>query len=75
MNHSIATADRGTHLKIVVVALVGAIMVVCVGITARLAQTDTAVAGAQPAQNVVKVGVVKATKPVTVSSTSTTAVQ
>ena len=36
MNNSfIATADRVTHLKIVAVSLVAAIMVVAVGITAR----------------------------------------
>jgi hypothetical protein len=34
-NSSIATADRVTHLKIVAVSLVAAIMVVAVGITAR----------------------------------------
>ncbi|MEA2935801.1 MAG: hypothetical protein QOD74_2447, partial [Variibacter sp.] len=39
MNHSIVTADRSTQLKIVVVALVGAIMVVSVGIAARLNAT------------------------------------
>jgi hypothetical protein len=35
MNHSIYGADRLTHLKIVVVALVGAILVAGVGIAAR----------------------------------------
>jgi hypothetical protein len=35
MNHSIYGADRLTHLKIVVVALIGAIMVAGVGIAAR----------------------------------------
>ena len=34
-NSSIATADRLTHLKIVAVSLVAAIVVVIVGITAR----------------------------------------
>jgi hypothetical protein len=41
MNYSLATADRITHLKIVIVALVAAIVVVAVGITARVATTDT----------------------------------
>jgi|HubBroStandDraft_6_1064221.scaffolds.fasta_scaffold173890_2 hypothetical protein len=41
MNHSLATADRTTHLKIVVVALVAAIVVVAVGITARVTAADT----------------------------------
>jgi len=40
MNHSIYGADRLTHLKIVVVALIGATVVAGVGIAAR----DTATA-------------------------------
>ena len=39
MNHSLVTADRTTHLKIVAVSLVAAIAVILVGITARV--TDT----------------------------------
>ena len=74
MNHSIATADRNTHLKIVVLALIGAITVVCVGITARLAGSDGGVATARTEQ-AVKVGVVKATKPVAVSSATGTTVR
>jgi len=35
MNHSIYSADRATHLKIVVVALVAGIAVVGLGISAR----------------------------------------
>ena len=35
MNHSIHSADRGTHLKIVVVALVAGIVVAVLGILAR----------------------------------------
>jgi hypothetical protein len=35
MNHSIHSADRGTHLKIVVVALVAGIAVAAFGIAAR----------------------------------------
>jgi hypothetical protein len=35
MNHSIHSADRATHLKIVVVALVAGIAVVAFGISAR----------------------------------------
>jgi hypothetical protein len=33
MNHSLVTADRTTHLKIVAVSLVAAIAVILVGIT------------------------------------------
>jgi len=39
MNHSIATADRNTHLKIVALALVAAIAVVVVGFSARVDNT------------------------------------
>jgi hypothetical protein len=35
MNHSIHSADRATHLKIVVVALVAGITVAAFGISAR----------------------------------------
>ena len=35
MNHSIHSADRSTHLKIVVVALVAGIAVTALGISAR----------------------------------------
>ncbi len=41
MNFSLATADRTTHLKIVVVALVASLTVMIVGIAAR-PQADTA---------------------------------
>ena len=69
MNHSILTADRGTHLKIVIVALVAAIGVVSIGIAARFSSLDLGtdiVAGRQAGD--VKVGVVKATKSVTWTS-------
>jgi len=45
MNHSIITADRTTHMKIVAVSLVAAIAVILVGVTARI--TDTSVASAK----------------------------
>jgi hypothetical protein len=40
MNHSFYSADRMTHLKIVVVALVAAIGVAGFGISARLSSND-----------------------------------
>lgn len=58
MNHSIITADRNTHVKMVVVALVAAIMVVTVGIAAHLRSTGVELAGVAP-ERTVKVGVVK----------------
>ena len=60
MNHSIHSADRATHLKIVVVALVAGIAVAAFGITAR-----TNVDYSQTAH------VIKAGKPVVVTSSDT----
>ena len=47
MNHSIYGADRLTHLKIVVVALIGATVVAGVGIAARDTATTSGVATAR----------------------------
>ena len=66
MSHSLIGADRTTHLKIVAVALAGAIAVVVVGITARV--TDIQSASAQDL-------VVKAGKPATFTVTRTTAIR
>jgi hypothetical protein len=74
MNHSIATADRSTHLKIVVVALVAAIMVVSAGIAARLSTSDVAIAGVRSEQ-VIKLGVVKAGTPVAYTGVETPAIR
>ena len=65
MNHSIHSADRSTHLKIVVVALVAGIAVTAFGISARTNSSDYS----QTAQ------VVKAGKPVTVTSSSASLVR
>ncbi|MEA2984117.1 MAG: hypothetical protein QOD94_371 [Alphaproteobacteria bacterium] len=46
MNHSIYGADRLTHLKIVVLALIGATLVAGVGIAARDTATTSGVATA-----------------------------
>lgn len=62
MNHSIITADRNTHMKMVVVALIAAIMVVTVGIAAHLSNTGVELAGVMPDK--VKVGVVKPSQTV-----------
>jgi hypothetical protein len=40
MNHSMYSADRGTHLKIVVIGLVCATLVAAVGIFARVSTVD-----------------------------------
>jgi hypothetical protein len=60
-NFSIFTADRGTHVKIVVVSLIASIIVMAVGITAR---TSTDTASVQTSSVVVK-----ATKPVMATTT------
>jgi hypothetical protein len=69
MNHSITTANRNTHVKMVVVALVAAIMVVSVGIAARLSTSGVELAGVDPRPATQQAhGVVRATRPVTWSS-------
>jgi hypothetical protein len=65
MNHSIYSADRSTHLKIVVVALVAGIAVAAFGISARTSSDDYA----QTAR------VMKAGKAVTVTSTNSAVVR
>jgi len=56
MNHSLLSADRLTHLKIVSIALVAAVVIIGVGITARLSDTSGASARNQTGYVVVKAG-------------------
>ena len=65
MNHSIYSADRTTHLKIVVVALVAGIAVAGFGISARSNSDDYA----QTAH------VIKAGKPITITSSDASTVR
>ncbi len=65
MNHSIYSADRTTHLKIVVVALVAGIAVAGLGISAR-SSSDGYMQTAR---------VIKAGQPMAVSSSDATAVR
>jgi hypothetical protein len=67
MNHSIHSADRATHLKIVVVALVAGIAVAAFAIAART-NSDFS----QTAQST---QVVKAGKPVAITSSNTSVVR
>jgi hypothetical protein len=64
MNHSLHSVDRATHLKIVVVALVAGVAVAAFGITARgnVDYSQTA-------------HVIKAGKPVAVTSSDTSMVR
>jgi hypothetical protein len=66
MNHSIYSADRTTHIKIVVVALVAGIAVAGFGISAR---TNSDEGYAQTAR------VMKAGKAVTITSSDTSTVR
>jgi hypothetical protein len=66
MNHSIYSADRATHLKVVVVALIAGIVVAGLGITARATSDDGSVQTAR---------VIKAGKPVTVTSSNASMVR
>jgi len=54
MNESIASADRATHVKIVVVALAAASIVVAVGMNARVAGSGLASRGIHDNGSVVK---------------------
>jgi hypothetical protein len=65
MNHSIYSADRSTHLKIVVVALVAGIAVAGIGISARSTSDEYT----QTAR------VIKAGKPVAITSSNTSTVR
>jgi len=55
MNSSLYTADRTTHLKIVVVGLAAAIMIAVIGISARELNLGTDILAAQ-APTVIKAG-------------------
>ncbi|SHG29037.1 hypothetical protein [Bradyrhizobium erythrophlei] len=66
MNHSIYSADRSTHLKIVVVALVAGIVVVGLSVSARNNSDDGYTQTAR---------VIKAGKPVAVTSSDTSLVR
>jgi hypothetical protein len=72
MNHSLHSADRVTHLKIVVVALVGAIMVAGVGISARVSTQDS---GDSVRRVEASVPLIKAGEPITVSSSGAYAIR
>jgi hypothetical protein len=71
MNYSLATADRTTHLKVVIVALIAAILVVAGGIAARVTSMDAEVARVRT-QGVV---VVKAGTPIAYTRTETPSVR
>jgi hypothetical protein len=55
MNHSLLSADRNTHVKMVSLALIAAIAVVAIGIAARIAE-DTSAARIEIGTPVLKAG-------------------
>ena len=63
MNHSLVTADRTTHMKIVAVSLIAAIAVILVGVTARISDTGNTSAKVETQGPVVKAG-----KPATITA-------
>ena len=65
MNHSIYSADRTTHLKIVVVALVAGILVAGFGISTRTTTSD----------DVQTARVMKTGKPVAVTSSGASVIR
>jgi hypothetical protein len=69
-NSTIFTADRTTHVKIVVISLLASIAVLMVGIAARNTTTADITARTQVAGPAVKAG-----KPVAISYSDTTAVR
>ena len=64
-NHSLHSADRSTHLKIVIVALIAGVTVATFGIAARFGTSDTA----QTAR------VIKAGAPTAFTDSNTTAIR
>jgi hypothetical protein len=66
MNHSIYSADRTTHLKVVVVALIAGILVVGIGISTRNS-SDEGLTQTTP--------VMKAGKPVLVTTSNNSLVR
>lgn len=66
MNHSIYSADRSTHLKVVAVALVAGIAVAGFGISARSGSDEGLTQTAR---------VIKAGKPVVITSSNTSLVR
>jgi hypothetical protein len=69
-NSTIFTADRTTHLKIVVISLVASIAVIVVGIAARTTTTAETTARIQTAGPAVKAG-----KPIAITHSDTSTIR
>jgi len=72
MNHSIHNADRTTHVKIVVLALVCATLVAGIGVAARVSGSDTS-GSSQRLEAMIPL--VKAGGPIAVTSSGTRVVR
>ena len=70
MNHSLLSADCGTHLKVVAVALVAAIAFVGIGLKTHLTASSSEGARSQVGYLVVKAG-----KPVVATRSETSAIR
>jgi hypothetical protein len=68
MNHSLHSADRSTHLKIVAVALVAAVAVIGIAVSARVADPGSAIARTQGP-------VLKAGQPATYTSSNASTIR
>ena len=71
MNHSMYSADRATHLKIIVVALIGAILVAGIGIAARVTDSATTATARLKTDG----PIIKAGQPVIITSNDGSAVR
>ena len=56
MNHSLLSADRGTHVKIVVVALLAALTIVIAGVSAHVGEPGNMTAAVKANGPVIKAG-------------------
>jgi hypothetical protein len=70
MNTSMFTADRTTHLKIVIVALLAAILVAGIGVTAKLADYGSNMSSLQASGPAFKAG-----QPVTAATSDAIAIR
>ena len=74
-NYSLMSADKATHLKIVVVSLIAGILVVGIGIAARPNLSETAIATNPNGKMQATGPVIRAGKPVTVTATDAVAIR
>lgn len=74
-NYSLMSADKTTHLKIVVVSLIAGILVVGVGIAARPNLSETAVATNPNGKMQATGPVIRAGKAVTITSSEANAIR